>query len=159
MKSPLLATACFLLLLGVVGAAPLPLTPFTVIARVDSFEHYRALGGAQRFSAATPHGNDDTIVATLVWPDSVAGREVAIPFESRKDGKELLVQPGTIFRFENRLGLTDLRSRTDNVRRRAIGFPELGVFALKSNGEVAEAYEGSLTALVLAEGKAKAAGH
>lgn len=156
MKTLLLA--CFsLMLAGALRAAPLPVTPYTVIARVDSFEHYRALGGAERFSNATPHGNDDTIVATIVQPATLAGREIAIPFESKKDGKELLVQRGTVFRFEHRMNLSDLRNRTDPVRRRAIEFPALGIIVPNADGAVAEAYEGSLTALNAAELKKKSA--
>ena len=146
-----LALACGL------GAAELPVTPYTVVAKVDSFEHYRSLGGANRFGPATPQGNEYTIVATILQPKSLAGREIAIPFESKKDGKELLVQPGTVFRFEHRVALADLRYKTDNVKRRAIEFPALGIIVLKADGEVAEAYEGELTPLMAEKLKKQAA--
>jgi len=151
MKRLLMVASCFAALVPMLSAAPLPVTPFTVIAKVESFEHYRALAGAQRFSPAAPYGNDDTIIATILQPASLAGREIAIPFESKKGGKELLVQPGTVFRFEHRRNLIDLQFKTDNVRRRVIAFPELGIIALKADGEVGEAYEGSLTPLMAAK--------
>jgi hypothetical protein len=135
----------FLALAGGLSAAALPLTPYTVVARVDSFEHYRAGSSGSRFSLAAPYGSDDTVVATIVLPESLAGREIAIPFESKKGRKELLVQPGTIFRFEHISNLANLRSQTDRIYRSAIGFPEMGILVLKSNGEVGEAYEGSWT--------------
>lgn len=138
-----------LALAGGLHAAVLPVTPYTVVARVDSFEHYRASSHG-RFSLSAPYGSDDTIVATIVLPESLAGREIAIPFESKKGGKELLVQKGTIFRFEHISNLSNLRSQTDRVYRSAIGFPEMGVIVLKPNGEVAEAYEGSWTARMAA---------
>lgn len=128
-------------------AAPLPVTPYTVVAKVVSYEHYRSIGGAERFSQATPHGNDSTIVATIVLPESLAGREIAIPFEASVDRKELLVQKGTVFRFEHTRNLADIRGRTDWVRRRALPFPGHGILVLKPNGEVAEAYEGALAGL------------
>lgn len=152
----LLTVVSFLAVFAGVHANPLPVTPFTVIAKVESFEPYRAFGGERRFGPATPYGNEDTIVATILQPASLAGREIAIPFESRKDRKELLVQPGTVFRFEHRVNLADLRYKTDNVRRRKIAFPELGIIVLKPDGEVGEAYEGSLTPLMAAEWKKKA---
>jgi hypothetical protein len=139
-----------LALAGGLHAAVLPVTPYTVVARVDSFEHYRASAGHSRFGLSAPYGSDDTIVATIVLPESLAGREIAIPFESKKSGKELLVQKGTIFRFEHISNLSNLRSQTDRVYRRAIGFPEMGIIVLKPNGEVAEAYEGSWTARMAA---------
>ncbi len=134
----------FLAALAGLRAAVLPVTPYTVIARVDSYEHYSAFGGAVRFSLAMPYGNSDTIVATILQPAMLAGREIAIPFESRKDGRELLVQKGTVFRFESRTNLAYLRDQTDRVYRRPIEFPELGVIVLKPSGEVAEVYEGVL---------------
>lgn len=140
----------FVVLAGGLSAALLPITPYTVVARVDSFEHYRASAGQARFSLSAPYGSDDTVVATIVQPESLAGREIAIPFESKKGGKELLVQPGTIFRFEHISNLANLRSQTDRVYRSAIGFPEMGVIVLKPNGEVGEAYEGSWTKRVAA---------
>lgn len=132
------------------------ITPYTVIAKVTSYEHYRAFGGSARFSQATPHGNEYTIVAVIQYPDSLEGREIGIPFESRKDGKELLVQPGTVFRFEHRMNLADLRRRTDPIRRRGIAFPELGIVVLKPDGEVAESYDGSLSGLAAKEAKKQA---
>lgn len=127
-------------------AAPLPVTPYTVIARVDSWEHYRAFGRGG-YSLSAPYGSEDTIVATILQPESLAGREIAIPFESKKEGRELLLQRGTIFRFEYHMNLADLRGRTDFVWRRPIEFPRNGILALKANGEVGEAYEGVLTPL------------
>lgn len=156
MKRFLTVVSFLAVFVGGLRAVPLPVTPFTVIAKVESFEHYRALGGERRFGPATPYGNEDTIVATILQPESLAGREIAVPFESKKDRKELLVQPGTIFRFENRVNLADLHYKTDNVRRRAIDFPELGIIVLKADGEVAEAYEGSLTPRMAAELEKKA---
>lgn len=151
---PRLRLSClFLLLVTGLRAAVLPITPYTVVAKVDSFEHYRAYGGPERFGLSAPYGSDDTIVATIVVPESLAGREIAIPFESKKSGKELLVQRGTVFRFEYHASLSDLRSRTDRVYRQAIGFPLMGVIALKPNGEVGEAYEGAWTARMAANAK------
>ena len=151
MKRLLTVVAFLAAVAPVLRAAPLPVTPYTVIAKVDSFEQYRAIGGSQRFAPASPYGNEYTILATIVHPTSLAGREIAIPFESKKEGKELLVQPGTVFRFEHPMNLTDLRYKTDPVMRRAIAFPELGIVALNADGEVGEAYEGHLTALRAAE--------
>ncbi len=148
--SRLRLSCLFLLLVSGLRAAVLPVTPYTVVAKVDSFEHYRAYEGAGRFGLSAPYGSDDTIVATIVLPEALAGREIAIPFESKKDGKELLVQRGTVFRFEHHANLSDLRSRTDRVYRRAIGFPLMGIIALKPNGEVGEAYEGAWTARIAA---------
>jgi hypothetical protein len=144
----------FLALVGGLSAAVLPVTPYTVVARVDSFEHYRASAGS-RFGLSAPYGSDDTIVATIVLPESLAGREIAIPFESKKGGKELLVQRGTIFRFEHISNLANLNSQTDRVYRRAIGFPERGILVLKPNGEVGEAYEGSWTRRMTAQAEKK----
>ena len=157
MRSLLLATAVLTAFSVGLRAAPLPMTPYTVVAQVESFEHYRALGGNQRFSMATPHGNEETVIAKILQPESLAGREIAIPFESRKDGKELLVQRGTVFRFEHRMNLSDLRDQTERIRRRAIEFPALGIIVPNADGGVAEAYEGSLTALAVAELKKKSA--
>ena len=156
MKRLLLVASCFAALVSALRAAPVPVTPFTIIAKVASFEHYRALGGTQRFAQATPYGNESTIVATILHPVSLAGREIAIPFESKKDGKELLVQTGTVFRFEYEINVTDLYYKTDNVKRQAIEFPSLGILVLKTDGEVGETYEGHLTALQAAESKKKA---
>ena len=139
-------------------ATVLPVTPYTVVTRVDSFEHYRAGAEQARYDLSAPYGSDDTIVATILLPESLAGREIAIPFESKKGGKELLVQRGTIFRFEHISNLSNLRSQTDRIYRSAIGFPEMGIVVLKPKGEVAEAYEGSWTnRIVVANEKAKAA--
>jgi hypothetical protein len=136
---------------GMLQASPPPsVTPRTVVCKVESFEHYRALGGIDRFSMASPYGNEETIIATIVYPVSLAGREIAIPFESKKDRKELLVQRGTVFRFEHRMNLADLRNRTEWVHRRAIEFPALGLIALKPDGEAGEIYAGVLTPLVAA---------
>jgi hypothetical protein len=151
MKCLLMVASCFAALVSALRAAPLPVTPLTVIAKVESFEHYRAFGGAQRFGPTTPYGNEYAIIATILAPASLAGREIAIPFESKKEGRELLVQPGTVFRFEHRTNLNDLRYKTDNVKRRAIEFPAMGILALKADGEVGEAYEGHLTPLRAAE--------
>jgi hypothetical protein len=151
MKRLLTVVSFFAAFAAALSAAPLPVTPYTVIAKVKSFEHYRVLGSDQRFGPDTPYGNDYTIVATILAPASLAGRELAIPFESKKVGKELLVQPGTVFRFEHAMNLTDLRYKTDDVKRRAIGFPELGILALNAEGEVTETYDGHLTALKAAE--------
>lgn len=142
-----------LALAGGLRAANLPITPYTVVARVDSFEHYRANPRDPRFSLSAPFGSDDTIVATVVLPESLAGREIAIPFESKQGGKELLVQPGTIFRFEHISNLANFRSQTDRVYRSAIGFPERGIIVLKPTGEVAEAYAGSWTTRMAAAEK------
>lgn len=147
MKSILFTVAFLVSSAGVVGAPKAVEAPRTVVAKVKAFEHYRALGGAWRFSQVTPYGNEDTVVAIILSPESLAGREIAIPFESQNEGRELLVQPGTIFRFEHRMNLADLRSQTDWVRRRAIEFPALGIVALKNNGDVGESYPGSLTPL------------
>lgn len=148
---PRVAQLILFLVLGAgLRAAVLPVTEWTVVARVDSFEHYRAGSSRSRFSLSAPYGSDDTIVATIVAPESLAGREIAIPFESKKGGKELLVQRGTIFRFEHISNLANLRSQTDRVYRSAIGFPEMGIIVLKPNGEVGEAYEGSWTARMAA---------
>ena len=154
MKRLLMVASCFAALVPVLRAAPMPVTRFTVIAKVESFEHYRAVGG-ERFGPDSPYGNEDTIVAIILKPESLAGREIAIPFESKKERKELFVKPGTVFRFEHSLNLGDLRYKTDNVQRRAIGFPELGVIVLKQDGEVGEAYEGSLTPLIAAASEKK----
>ena len=151
MKSPILAACFFVVFAGVMRAVALPVTPYTVVAQVKSFERYTAIGGAQRFSSVTPYGNEDSIIAKILLPASLAGREIAIPFESKKNGQELLVQPGTVFRFEHRMNVADLRYRTDMVLRSAIGFPEMGIIVLKADGEVAEAYEGTLTPLRAAE--------
>jgi hypothetical protein len=140
----------FTLIGGLYAGALLPVTPYTVVAKVVTFEHYRAFGSNARFSQATPYGNDDTVVAVILQPASLAGREIAIPFESKKDGKELLVQTGTIFRFEYYMNLADLRARTDQVRRRAIEFPAQGVIVLKASGEVGETYAGRLSPLLAA---------
>jgi hypothetical protein len=152
------AVLILLALGGELAAAVLPVTPYTVVARVQSFEHYRAYGDASRFGLATPYGNDDTIVATIVLPESLAGREIAIPFESKRSGQEVLVQRGTIFRFEYHANLADLRSRTDGVYRRAIPFPLMGIIALKPDGEVAEAYEGMWSSRLAADQRKQAAG-
>lgn len=136
---------------GVGQAGTPPATPYTVIARVDSFEKYRASSRSERFSLATPYGSDTTIVATIVQPESLAGREIAVPFESKKSGTELLVQPGTLFRFEYHANLLELRNRTDRVRRRTIPFPLHGVIVLKPGGEVAELYRGVLSSRLVAE--------
>jgi len=156
MYRPLLAVL-FLTLAGATHAALLPVTPYTVVARVTAFENYRASGGTGRYSLATPYGSDDTIVAIILQPASLAGREIALPFESKKGGKELLVQPGTIFRFEYHANLQDLRAQTDMVYRRAIPFPLMGVIALKPSGEVAEVYEGVWSSRIIADLKGKAA--
>jgi hypothetical protein len=144
----LLALVAFSFLPGLLSAVVLPVTEYTVIAKVTSFENSISRPSAQRFSLATPYGNESAVIATILRPADLAGREIAIPFESRQDGKELFVQPGTVFRFEHPRNLNDLRSRTDNVRRSLIRFPEMGVLVLKADGEVAEAYEGVLTPLV-----------
>ncbi|HWA29177.1 MAG TPA: hypothetical protein VG734_26235 [Lacunisphaera sp.] len=129
------------------SAAPLPVTPYTVIARVTSFENVRLLRGPARFSQEAPHGSDSTLMAVIVFPRSLAGRDIAIPFESRREGRELLVQKGAVFRFEHTRNLADLRERTDAVYRRVIAFPPNGIAVLKPEGGVAEAYEGSLSQL------------
>ena len=146
--NPFLIIVSFLVFsVGVASASPHAGASRKVVAKVVSFEHYRALGGAERFSQATPYGNEDTVVATILSPESLAGREIAIPFESKQEGRELFVQPGTVFSFEHRMNLADLRARTDWVRRRAIEFPVFGIVVLKNNGDVAESYPGSLSAL------------
>lgn len=138
-------------------ATPPPITPRTVIAKVDSYEHYRSFRGS-RFSQQTPYGNEATIVAKITYPASLAGREIAIPFESQNERNELLVQPGTMFRFEHPINVADLREKTDWVRRRAIGFPELGIQIIDAKGEVLVSYDGALTRLDAAkEKKAKKA--
>jgi len=134
------------------NAAPPPTTPTTVFAKVDSYEHYRAFRG-EHFGFHTPYGNDAAIVATIIFPESLAGREIAIPFESKDEQREILVQPGTTFRFDHRTNLADLRQKTDLVRRRAIGFPELGIDVLDSKGEVVVSYEGALSRLRAAREK------
>lgn len=133
-------------------ATPPPTTPTAVIAKVDSYEHYRAFRG-ERFSLQTPYGNDAAIVATIVSPESLAGREIAIPFESKDEQRELLVQRGTTFRFEHRTNLADLRKKTDAVRRRAIAFPEFGLQVLNPEGEVVASYDGALSGLKAAREK------
>ena len=45
------------------------------------------------------------------------------------------------------MNLADLHARTDWVRRRAIEFPAFGIVVLKNNGDAAESYAGSLSAL------------
>jgi hypothetical protein len=155
MKRSIMVTAA--LVLGVLAQAKEPATtPYTVVAKVTSYEHYRAFGGSNRFSQATPHGNEYTVVAIIQHPESLEGREIGIPFESRKDGKELLVQPGTVFRFEHPMNLADLRRRTDPIRRRGIAFPELGIVVLTPDGEVAETHDGSVSALAAKEAKKRA---
>lgn len=142
----ILALVSFLALSAALSAGMLPVTPFTVVAKVTSYEHYRALGSPHRYSLETPHGNSSTLIATILQPDLLAGREIAIPFESLRSGKELLVQKDTIFRFEHTRNLADLRNRTDLVRRSVVAFPERGILVLKPDGEVGEAYAGILTA-------------
>ena len=135
-----------LLIAASVGrAAALPVTPFTVVAKVVSFEHQRAPGIQPGYSQAAPHGNEGIIVATIILPESLAGREITIPFQASPEEKELLIQKGTTFRFEHNANLGDIHNRTDWVFRRGLEFPGRGILVLKPGGEVAEAYEGVLT--------------
>jgi hypothetical protein len=143
----------FLMLVSLVATAAslpsagLPVTAYTVIARVSSYEQQRVVAGTQRYSLAWPHGNEATLIATIVSPESLAGREIAIPFESPQGRKALIVKKGTVFRFEHTANLNDLRDQTDWVRRRVIDFPARGIVVVNAKGRVLEAYEGSLTGL------------
>src|SRR4051812_21123763 len=123
----LVALLLFSFATGFLTAAALPVTPYTVVARVESYETLRTPPGSPEFTLSAPYGNEGAIVAKIVKPDSLAGREIAIPFEASPERQELLVQKGTIFRFEHPRNLEDLRNRTDPVRRRMIGFPERGI--------------------------------
>lgn len=125
---------------------PLPVTPFTVIARVVSHEHFiadRAFIGNYLDAA---YGWRDCVVAEIVHPQALAGREIAMPYEQRLEPDDPLTHPGTLFRWESTQNLGFLRNSLDRVRRTAMPFPARGVIALDADGRVAAAYPSYLNA-------------
>lgn len=136
---------CSLLAYCGLHGSELPVTKYTVIAEVVSYENYVAWRQMTRFSFETPYGNQATIVAKILAPASLAGREIAIPFESTDEDRELLVRSGTVFRWEHYQNLVALRNHTSCLGRAAIEFPRRGIIVLKASGEVAATYPGSWT--------------
>lgn len=77
-----------------------------------------------------------------------AGREIAIPYEVCDGEKDLLTQPGTVFRREHPQDLAFLRGQLDFVRRMPMPFPARGIITLDQTGRVAAAYPSYLNSLV-----------
>ncbi len=130
---------------------PLPTTPHTVVAKVVSFETVPAAQG--RFQSNfidAPYGWDAMIVAEIVAPRSLAGREFALPF-GLTDGRSLaLKEPGTLFRWESEQNLAALRRDTESLRRATLPFPRRGVLAYRARTDTVEFYPSVLNRAPLA---------
>lgn len=124
-------------------AADLPITRFTVVAKVISHEHYPASPLFVYDFISAPYGGRSSVVAEIVFPRSLAGREVALPFEWHP-GQEgtLLAKPGTVFRWESHFNLQALHHATASLRRAALPFPQRGIIAFNSDGSIGELYPG-----------------
>jgi hypothetical protein len=120
---------------------PLPITSQTVVAKVVSFETVPAAGG--RFQSNfidAPYGWDAMIVAEIVAPSQLAGREFALPF-GLFDGRSLaLKEPGTIFRWESEQNLAALRRDTESLARATLPFPRRGIIAYRARADTVEFY-------------------
>lgn len=120
---------------------PLPTTPQTVVAKVVSFETVPAAGG--RFLSNhidAPYGWDAMIVAEIVSPSQLAGREFALPF-GLFDGRALaLKEPGTLFRWESEQNLVLLRRDTESLARATLPFPRRGILAYRARTDSVEFY-------------------
>ncbi|MBI2516761.1 MAG: hypothetical protein HYV95_07570 [Opitutae bacterium] len=142
MKKLLLLCVALVTTGGMQAADYLTTTPYTVIAEVVSYEHYKAFRQMGQFSLDAPYGNESTIVAKIIAPASLAGREIAIPFESADEDHELLVRKGTTFRWEHHANLNELRGRTESIFRHVLPFPRRGIISLRNDGEIAAFYPG-----------------
>ncbi len=118
----------------------LPVTDFTVIAEVVSFEYYTASHQFAYDFIKAPYGWDHTIVAKIVAPENLAGREIALPFAPWKMDTMSLTKAGTLFRWESEVNLLGLKFATETLQRTAVPFPRRGIIALKPDGSVAELY-------------------
>lgn len=105
-----------------------------VLAVVSSCEDYVASRRFVENGIDAPYGWHKTVVATIVAPESLAGREIALPYDTRDAAKDPLCQKGALVSFEHRMNLADLRNRTRWVGRSPVEFPYLGLSVIAIGG-------------------------
>jgi hypothetical protein len=130
-------TIRFLLFVGAAGLSAAEtkpvVSPDRVVALVTSVEDYQVSKNYYLNYIDAPYGWEKTVIARIILPESLAGREIAIPYDSLTPEADPLCQKGALFVFQHRMNLSDLRNRTDWIKRSAIEFPRKGltVFAIQ----------------------------
>ncbi len=74
-----------------------------------------------------PYGWEKTVVAKIIYPESLAGREIAFPYDTVNPEKDPLSQVGARIIFTHWMNLTELQNRTNRIGRNPIEFPRLGL--------------------------------